>query len=57
LMWRHLAAHPWSGNHRDAAIAGLQVLAEVYGRRHRHHVRADAIGHALAALGAPVEKG
>lgn len=52
LMWRHLAAHPWTGEHRAAAVAGLRTLARVYGKRRRYHVRAQAIEHALAALGA-----
>lgn len=52
LLWRHLAAHPWTGDRRPAAIAGLQVLARVYGKRRRHRVRAQAIQHALGALGA-----
>jgi hypothetical protein len=51
LMWRHLAAHPWEGENRKAAVAALRVLGKVYGKRRRHHVRAQAIMHALAALG------
>jgi hypothetical protein len=51
-MWRRLAAHPWTGESRDAALASLRALAGVYGKRRRHHVRAQAIEHALAALGA-----
>lgn len=50
LMWRHLAAHPWTGEHRETALASLRALARLYGRRRRHHVRAEAIEHALAAL-------
>jgi hypothetical protein len=53
LMWRHLAAHPWSGEHRASAVAALRALSRVYGRRRRHHVRSEAIGHALAVLGEP----
>lgn len=56
LMWRHLAAHPWAGDTRDASIAALRALARVYGKRRRHHVRAQAIGHALTALGADDER-
>jgi hypothetical protein len=55
LMWRHLAAHPWVGDNRATAIAGLKALAGVYGKRRRHHVRARAIGHALVALGEKTE--
>jgi tetratricopeptide (TPR) repeat protein len=51
LMWRHLAAHPWQGEHRAAAVAGLRTLARAYGKRRRYHVRAQAIEHALDALG------
>jgi hypothetical protein len=57
LMWRHLAAHPWAGEHRAAALAGLRVLADVYGRRHRHHVRRQAIERALEALGGEDDSG
>lgn len=52
LMWRHLAAHPWTGDHREAAIAGLRTLERVYRKKRRMHVRAQAIAHALSALGA-----
>jgi hypothetical protein len=54
LMWRHLAAHPWAGDHRDAALAALRALGSVYGTRRRHHVRAQAIEHALVALGSSI---
>jgi hypothetical protein len=50
LMWRHLAAQPWAGERRASALAALHVLSEVYGRRHRHHTRKQAIDHALSAL-------
>ncbi|MBX3204342.1 MAG: hypothetical protein KF764_04700 [Labilithrix sp.] len=52
LMWRHLAAHSWEGEHRDAAHASLRALAAVYAKRRRHRLRAEAIAHALAALDA-----
>ena len=55
LMWRHLAARPWAGESRDAAIAALRVLARVYAKRRRHDVRAQALEHALAALGAQAD--
>jgi hypothetical protein len=51
LMWRHLAVQPWVGERRASALAALHVLSDVYGRRHRHHARKQAIDHALAALG------
>jgi tetratricopeptide (TPR) repeat protein len=51
LMWRHLAGRPWTGERRGAAIAGLRTLAGVYRKRRRHHARAEAIEHALEALG------
>ena len=50
LMWRHLAAQPWTADRREAALAGLRALARVYRKRRRHHVRAQAVEHALAAL-------
>jgi hypothetical protein len=53
LMWKHLGAAEWSGPRRDAVIAALRVLERVYAKRPRHHVRAEAITHALAALGEP----
>lgn len=54
LMWRHLGstAHEWDADHRPAQIAGLKALAKAYGKRRRHHVRAQAIAHLLRALGA-----
>jgi hypothetical protein len=52
LMWRHLAAHPWTAENRPASIASLRALAGIYRRRRRQHVRAQAIEHALEALGA-----
>jgi hypothetical protein len=52
-MWRHLAGHAWTGPHRASAIASLRVLKSVYERRRRHHFRAQAIAHALAALEGP----
>jgi hypothetical protein len=50
LMWKHLAAHPWTGERRSAALAGLRALVNVYKRRRRNQVRAQAIEHALALL-------
>jgi hypothetical protein len=56
LMWRHLAARPWSGSTHATAIAGLKVLRQIYSKKHRHHFRAEAIEHALVALGAEPAK-
>ncbi len=55
LMWRHLAAHPWAGSHRDSAVACLRVLVRIYEKRRRTQVRAQAIEHALAALDVDAE--
>jgi hypothetical protein len=54
LMWRHLGstAHAWDADHRPAQIAGLRAIEKAYGKRRRHHVRAQAISHLLTALGA-----
>jgi hypothetical protein len=52
LMWRHLAAGPWTGEGREAALAALRALAAVYGRR-PNQPRARALEHAVAALGGP----
>ncbi len=49
LMWRHLAAEPWTGEGRDSALAALRALAAVYGRR-PNQPRARALEHAVAAL-------
>lgn len=51
LMWRHLAAEPWTGPGRPAALAALKALAAVYGRR-PNHPRAKALAHAVAAFSA-----
>lgn len=50
LLWRHLGAQPWTTENRDAVKASLRALGKVYERRRRHHVRAQAIEHALRAL-------
>jgi hypothetical protein len=50
LMWRYLGSHPWTGEHREAMIAGLRALGSSYAKRRRHHPRAQAIQHALEAL-------
>jgi len=54
VMWRHLAASPWVGEGRAAALVGLRALAAAYGKRPRFHPRVRALEHALEALGAPV---
>ncbi len=52
ILWRHLGAAPWTnGAARDAAIASLRALEEVYARRPRTRLRAKAVEHVLAALG------
>jgi hypothetical protein len=54
ILWRHLGAEPWSdGAARDAAIASLRALEDLYGQRPRTRLRAKAVEHALLALGAP----
>jgi hypothetical protein len=52
LMWKHLGAAEWTGPRREAVIASLRVLERLYAKRPRHHDRAEAIAHALTALGA-----
>lgn len=52
LLWRHLAAHAWTDDQREAVVASLRALVKIYGRRRRHHTRAEALSHALALLGA-----
>jgi hypothetical protein len=56
LMWRHLAAEPWTGEGRGAALAALKALASVYGRR-PNQPRARALEHAVAALTAERARG
>ena len=51
LMWRHLGAHPWDGEMRESSLACLRVRAGIYTKKRRHEVRAQALEHALAALG------
>ncbi len=51
LMWRQLGAVDWKDAARDAQLAALRALAVVYAKRPRHHHRAKAVEHALAALG------
>lgn len=51
VMWRHLAAEPWTGANREAALAALKALAAAYGRR-PNQPRARALEHAVAALSA-----
>lgn len=56
LMWRHLAANPWVGDGRAAALVGLRALAQAYAKRPRFQSRVRAIEHAqgaLEALGEP----
>ena len=50
LMWRHLGFASFAGDGRDAALASLRVLAEVYHRRPRTEFRARAVEHLLEAL-------
>lgn len=49
LMWRRLAAAPWTGSGRPSALAALKALSAVYARR-PNHPRAKALEHAVAAL-------
>ncbi len=50
LMWRYLASHPSTDEHREAMLTGLRALESSYAKRRRHHPRAQAIAHALEAL-------
>jgi hypothetical protein len=51
LMWRHLAAQPWTGEGHASALAALKALSAVYGRR-PNQPRAKALEHAVAAFSA-----
>src|SRR5579863_4934557 len=50
LLWRHLAAVPWTGPSREAARTSLEALRALYDRKLRNPVRARALAHALEAL-------
>jgi tetratricopeptide (TPR) repeat protein len=52
LLWRHLGGGGWTSDAggREAAIASLRALAEIYGRRPRTQVRGRALAHVLEAL-------
>ncbi len=46
LMWRHLAATPWTGTSAAAARASLETLRTLYEGPLRNSVRARALGNA-----------
>jgi hypothetical protein len=56
VLWQQLAAAPWTGEAREAALVALKALAASYAKRPRFHPRARAIEHALAALGPAAEQ-
>lgn len=53
VLWRHLAAVPWTGESGEAARASLDALRTLYEGPLKNAVRARALGHARAALGQP----
>jgi hypothetical protein len=53
ILWRHLAAVPWTGESEEAARASLEALRALYQGRLKNGVRARALGHALEAIGQP----
>jgi hypothetical protein len=55
VLWRRLGGAAWEGSGRVAALAALKELGRVYAGPLRNRSRANAIGHALAALGQPPE--
>jgi hypothetical protein len=57
LLWRHLAAVPWSGASRDAARASLDALHALYEDPLKSHVRARALANARDLLDARVDAG
>jgi hypothetical protein len=50
LLWRTLAAAPWTGDSRDAARAALEALQALYEGPLKNAVRARAFTHARDAL-------
>jgi hypothetical protein len=53
ILWRHLAAVPWTGESGDAARAALDALRTLYDGPLKNAVRARALGHARDALAQP----
>jgi len=53
VLWRHLAAVPWTGDSAEAARASLDALRALYEGPLRNAVRARALAHACDALGQP----
>jgi hypothetical protein len=51
ILWRRLAAAPWTGVHHAAAVAALDALCTVQEGPMRKRVSARALRHALAAVG------
>jgi hypothetical protein len=52
LLWRRLGAEPWTQQRAPAAHAALRELARLYAGPLHNRVRARALEHALASLGA-----
>jgi hypothetical protein len=50
LLWRALAAAPWTGDSRDAARLALEALGTLYDGPLKNAVRARAFTHARDAL-------
>jgi hypothetical protein len=53
LLWRRLGGATWEGVNRPAALAALSELQRVYAGPLRNRSRANAVNHALTALGQP----
>jgi hypothetical protein len=53
VLWRHLAAVPWTGDSGEAARASLDALRMLYEGRLKNAVRARALARALAVLDQP----
>ncbi len=50
LLWRHLSHEGWKAGGREAALASLRGLAEIYRDRPRTQFRARALENVLAGL-------
>jgi len=57
LLWRHLAAVQWTGEHRDSVRASLDALRVLYEGRLKNAVRARALARALEATGVTDQPG
>jgi len=53
ILWRHLAAVPWTGESGEAARASLDALRALYEGPLKNAVRARALAHAREALDQP----